>query len=175
VNLLHGEAVYLTAPTLEDFETLMPFLESMDYLRWSNLSTAYPRFTPQTLLDSMREDRKNRTGYQFVIRLQADDQPIGTCGLTQIDWHSRNARAGLGIADQGHAVDTLKVLLRYGFDEVNLHRVGAEVAGYNTEAVKAYEAVGFVVEATLREAIYRDLEYYDMLLMGVLASEWRAS
>jgi hypothetical protein len=177
MELLHGEHVYLTAPTLDALAILMPQMNSMDYLRWADLDTAYARFTTEKLLDWMRDQRKNATGYPFVIRLQADDRPVGACGLYDVNWHSRKAEVGIGIADaadrgKGFGSDAMRVLLRYGFDIVNVNRIGLRVASYNKMAIASYEKVGFVVDATLREAVYRDQKYHDILLMGILRAEW---
>ena len=55
---------------------------------------------------------------------------------------------------------------------VNLNRVWLTAIGYNTRAVRAYERVGFKHEGVLRQAILRDGEHYDGLVMGLLREEW---
>jgi RimJ/RimL family protein N-acetyltransferase len=177
MQLLHGEHIYLTAPTLDALAILMLQMNSMDYLRWADLDTAYASFTAEKLLDWMRDQRKNATGYPFVIRLQADDRPIGACGLYDVNWHSRKAEVGIGLADvadrgKSFGSDAMRVLLRYGFDIVNVNRIGLRVASYNTGAITSYEKVGFKVDATLREAVYRDRQYHDVLIMSILRAEW---
>jgi len=44
----------------------------------------------------------------------------------------------------------------------------------NVRAVRSYEHAGFVLEGRLREANYKHGKYEDVLLMGVLRSEWNA-
>jgi len=177
VKLLHGSSVYLTAPILDDLTALQPLMQSMDYQRWASTSSAYLRQTPQKLLDSFREQRQNGSAYPFVIRMQADERPIGICMLLGVNWHSRHALAAIGIVGpayrgQGLGSDAMRVLLRYGFDIVNLNRIGLKVASFNKMAIASYEKLGFVVEVTQREAVYRDGEYHDILLMGILRDEW---
>jgi RimJ/RimL family protein N-acetyltransferase len=69
----------------------------------------------------------------------------------------------------------MRVMLRYAFQELNLHRVALAVFGYNERAYKSYQKVGFQVEGTLRERLRRDGQRYDMITMGILRDEWQHS
>lgn len=75
----------------------------------------------------------------------------------------------------GYGSDAVRVLLRYAFQEMNLHRVELSVWGFNTDARRAYERCGFVVEGRRREAVFHAGRYHDDVVMGVLASEWNAT
>ena len=44
----------------------------------------------------------------------------------------------------------------------------------NVRAVRSYEKAGFVLEGRLREAVYKNGKYDDVLIMSVLRSEWMA-
>jgi diamine N-acetyltransferase len=58
---------------------------------------------------------------------------------------------------------------------MNLHRIYLRVHADNLGAIKAYQAAGFVHEGVLRQDVYRNGEYLDVLVMAVLKSEWRDS
>lgn len=70
--------------------------------------------------------------------------------------------------------DTIKITLRYGFQELNLHRISLGTFGYNTRAIRAYERIGFVHEGTLRGAMRRYGERVDTVNMGMLRKDWEA-
>lgn len=55
----------------------------------------------------------------------------------------------------------------------DLHRIYLCVFAENKRAIHAYEKVGFVHEANLREAEWRHGRWQDMLYMSVLRREWR--
>jgi RimJ/RimL family protein N-acetyltransferase len=83
----------------------------------------------------------------------------------------------VGPEHQGHGygTDAVRVLLRYGFAELGLHRVELNVIGYNVRAIAAYRKVGFVEEGRRRSAVYRSGGWHDDLKMAMLRSEWEAA
>jgi len=121
---------------------------------------------------------KSEKDLGLAIVIKDGDVHIGNCGLHQIDYQNRNAEFGIMIGEKEHwghgfAPEAAKLILRYGFDELNLHRISLEVYSHNKRAQKAYEKVGFIHEGTLREAYFRNGCYYDDLIMGILDTEWR--
>jgi RimJ/RimL family protein N-acetyltransferase len=63
--------------------------------------------------------------------------------------------------------------LRYGFEQLGLHRIELLVFDFNSTAIRVYEREGFVKEGHLREARSIGGKYWSLDLMGVLESEWR--
>ncbi len=107
-------------------------------------------------------------------------QPVGQTALVRIDWIGRMATFYLALADKknqakGYGTETVKLMLEYSFNELNLNRVQLHVAIKNTAAVKVYEKSGFIIEGTLREAMYQHGKYWDFYLMGILKSDWLSS
>jgi RimJ/RimL family protein N-acetyltransferase len=73
----------------------------------------------------------------------------------------------------GYGAEAIAIILRYGFEELGLHRVGLSVFEFNEIAISAYEKLGFREEGRLRQALKRGEVFYDAILMSVLESEWR--
>jgi UDP-4-amino-4,6-dideoxy-N-acetyl-beta-L-altrosamine N-acetyltransferase len=106
-----------------------------------------------------------------------DGTHIGNIGLDSIDWVHRQAELGIVIGEQeywsqGYGSDAIRTLLRFAFQEMNLHRVSLRVYQDNARGIRAYEKCGFRHEGCLREAIYRQGRYYDTLIMGILSHEF---
>ncbi len=104
-------------------------------------------------------------------------QPIGVTGLEGIDWINRSAELGLFIGvkslwQKGYGQKTLRLLLKHGFETLNLNRIYLRVFEKNQRGIHAYEKTGFVREGRLRQAMYRNGNYLDVLLMSVLQEEW---
>ena len=74
---------------------------------------------------------------------------------------------------KGYGSDALRLIFRYGFDELNLNRIGLNVISYNARAVRCYTRVGFQVEGSLRESVLRDGQKYDQILMSILRNEYQ--
>ena len=122
---------------------------------------------------------QGRDGYHFTICLLADDRPIGTIGLFDLDLRNGNAGLGISIGDpadtnHGFGSDALRALVGWAFDMLRLERVWLDVYDFNPRARVVYERVGFVHEGTQRHAIFRHGRFADVHRMAVLAGEWRA-
>jgi diamine N-acetyltransferase len=103
---------------------------------------------------------------------------IGSCGFHAFNWRVRSAEFGIFIGDkskwnQGYGTETVRLLLRYGFDTLNLNRIALEVYENNPGAIRAYEKAGFVHEGRKRQGMFKGGEYVDVLLMSVVHSEWQ--
>lgn len=72
----------------------------------------------------------------------------------------------------GYGSDASRVLVRYGFAEMGLHRIELEVFAFNTRAIATYAKLGFVEEGRRRQAIFHDGRWHDDVQMGLLADEW---
>ena len=112
----------------------------------------------------------------FAVRHQS--KTIGLCALTAIDTRSRHAECWIFIGEPGRRGQklgrrSLSLLLRFGFDQLNLHRIHAYVAGYNEACLRASAACGFKEEGRLRDHIYWDGTYHDAIAIGVLKRECR--
>ena len=122
---------------------------------------------------------QGKTGYHFVACLIADDRPIGTIGLFDLDLN--NGSAGLGISigaaadrGRGHGSDMLRALLDFSFGSLRLERVWLEVYDFNPGARRVYARAGFVDEGVSRHAIFREGAYRDVHRMAILRDEWAA-
>ncbi len=105
---------------------------------------------------------------------------VGNCGLFGIEWNNRAAEFGIFIGDKsvwgkGYGTDAARLVLRHGFETLNLNRIFLRVYEDNPRAMHTYEKAGFVPEGRMRQAVYRNGEYKDVLLMSTLRSEWDSS
>jgi len=115
----------------------------------------------------------------FSIHTLAEDRVIGFLDLAGFDWISRSAWVGIGIGDEaywgkGYGTDAMRILLRYAFTALNLHRVNLNVFGYNERAVRSYLKCGFVEEGRQRQLLNRGDQRWDVIYMGILKKEWEA-
>lgn len=94
------------------------------------------------------------------------------------DWYAPNRsctfRIMLGPAgrNRGLGTETVRLTLAHGFERLGLHRIELGVYTHNPRARHVYERVGFVAEGVRREAMLRDGETFDEVIMSVLAREW---
>lgn len=104
---------------------------------------------------------------------------IGNSGFFHLEWTNRCAEFGIFIGNKtvwnkGFGTEAVELILKHGFETLNLHRIYLQVYSTNPRARRSYEKAGFVPEGILREAVYRHGKYADIHIMSVLRSEWDA-
>ena len=129
--------------------------------------------------DIEKRAEKNPQSFRFSIRTLDDDKLIGGVGLWGISWTHAEAWLGISIGERdywgrGYGTEATRLILQYGFVELNLRRISLGLHAYNERARKSYEKVGFVMEGRMRGEGWRDGVHYDSLWMGILREEWLA-
>lgn len=120
-----------------------------------------------------RRDRDVRC----IICQEGQTIPVGLVSLIGIDGVHRHAEFHLVVGarsehNQGLGTAATEAMLRHGFLDLNLHRIYLYVVASNTAAIRVYEKAGLRREGTLREAAYKNGVYQDLLVMGILRSEF---
>ena len=105
-------------------------------------------------------------------------QLVGNTSFHDLDWTHRAAEVGIFIGDkrywsQGYGSEAMRLMLRYGFNDLNLHRIYLYVYADNLRGIHSYEKVGFIKEGTLRDAVFKNGRYQDVVEMSVLRPEWQ--
>jgi RimJ/RimL family protein N-acetyltransferase len=114
---------------------------------------------------------------RFTAETTADATVIGTCLLWGIDAFNQFAHLGISLlpAARGHGYgrEMVGLLCRYGFRFRNLHRIELETLATNTAMRALAESCGFALEGTQREQAWDGEGFSDIILYGLLRSEWR--
>lgn len=100
---------------------------------------------------------------------------IGCTGLHYIDFRARSAEFGIFLGTDrgtGRGKEALSMLCKYGFEELNLHKIWAEVYSGN-DSINLYHKLGFKDEGLLRDAYFHEGKYGNSIMMGLLEDEWR--
>jgi len=180
-----GKLVRLAALQRGDLPLLAAQLEDPEYLGYAQGGLLYNE-TLEDLTQQFDQDHRIPWGglealqeLSFGIHTLDSDLLIGKVELVRFDWRSQSAEVGIGIGnkafwDKGYGTDAMRVLLRYTFMELGLHRVQLDVFSFNRRAARSYEKAGFSFEGARREAIYRDGVFHDDLVMSILRQEWDA-
>ena len=178
-ELLRGEKVRLTMVKHDDIERYAQWFGSdIEMMRQLGFMPTFP----MTLADEeqwFEHALEESDLFGFAVRTLENNQLIGNVALMRINWQSRASEVGISIADpafrnSGYGTDTMRVILRFGFMEVNLNRIWLRVFSHNPRAIRSYEKVGFQHEGAIRASMARDHQYFDILIMSILRREWVA-
>jgi RimJ/RimL family protein N-acetyltransferase len=178
-NLFTGELVRLVATNPEtDAEAFARWQSDSEYMRLQDSDSFMPATSKQMQHKIEKElERDPATRFEFTIRTLSDDKPIGSIGLGGVRWNHSDTFVGIGLGDRaywgnGYGTDAMRIILRYAFTELNLHRVSLDVFSYNPRAQRSYEKAGFKVEGRQRQVMKRDGHRWDFIFMGILREEW---
>ena len=169
---LVGSRLYLSPVNVEDAPT---------YVKWLNDKTVSENLgldMKVTTLEGEKEWlKKNQNDYNFAIVLKENDELIGNCGFDEIDLIHRNARLGIFIGDEknrgnGYGKEAIKLLLEYGFNNLNLNNIMLNVYEFNKGAIKVYESLGFKKFGTRHKSYYFKGKFYDEIQMEILKEEY---
>ncbi len=176
--IIRGERVYLRPGERSDIPTFVRWFRDAETISFLGMRSPMSEAMEEQWFNSMLE-RQGKEAYHFVICLLADDRPIGTSGLFEIDYV--NGQAGIGISigekelwSQGLGTDAMSALLDFGFGQLRLERMWLEVYDFNKRAQRSYEKSGFVLEGVERHAMFRQGRFIDVHLMSMLRDEWAA-
>ena len=112
-----------------------------------------------------------------AIILKSIQELIGAIGLI-IDKRFNRAELGYWIAkeywNQGYCTEASKAISKYGFHELDLHRITATHIIRNPASGKIMEKIGMKKEGVLREHVIKWDKYEDVVSYGILRKEWEA-
>jgi RimJ/RimL family protein N-acetyltransferase len=120
-------------------------------------------------------ERPPRRHQDFEIH--ADETLIGVAYAARINMHHRHALVGITIGDRdywgrGYGRESLRLLMDYCFDALNLHRICAETFEYNTAWRELVEGMGFRKEGTAREYLCREGSFWNKHNYALLRREY---
>lgn len=131
--------------------------------------------TTQEMQKSWFEATLKKNEYNFVIWSRECDERIGTVALYDIDWVSRKCEFGrffISNEYRGRGLSTEVMFLIFGFvfNDLNMNKIHLGVFVNNEQAVSFYRKVGFEVEGTLSEHVWKNGVYRSIHLMSFLRS-----
>ncbi len=176
--MLFGNHVRLRAIEREDVPT---------FVRWFNdpeVREGLLMYTPMSRAEEERwfESRLGRDDdYLFAAEAMIEEEArwlhVGNVGLHRIDWKNRSCIFGIALGEKtywnrGFGTEAARTILRFAFEQLNLHRIELEVFAFNARAIRSYEKVGFRREGTRRQAFYQNGQYHDAHIMSILREEF---
>lgn len=173
--LFESTRIILRKMTMEDIEV---------YNRWSNdeevINNTYPNLDKYSIEDTEQFYKKvsdSNNSKTFIIEDKKTKKPIGITTLLDIDYFNSNAEYIIDIGEKeywgnGYGKEALSLMLDYAFKELNLHRIFLRVFSFNERAIKLYERLGFKHEGRMKEALFRQGNWHDIVIMGILQKEY---
>ncbi|MEP7358498.1 MAG: GNAT family protein [Anaerolineales bacterium] len=182
-SLFESERVRLAPPVADtDAAIESGWTHDLDFQRKLLISPARPVSPGQVKKKYEALEKDGDKQYYFAARTREPNGPgrlLGFAHLAWIDFMHGNAMLSLGIgapADrgQGYGGEVMGLILNYAFNELSLHRLTAGASEDNPDTIRFIERHGFQLEVRRRQAVTHDNQRWDMLMYGLLRTEWAA-
>jgi RimJ/RimL family protein N-acetyltransferase len=180
--LLTGTLVVLRALEREDLTVLHKWQNDEEIMR---LARSFPdHVISREALEAefARELKGEDTGRKaYIIEEKSARKPIGWATIRLHQFQRRMTSADVGLAlgeksawNRGYGTETSKLLLDEVFMQLNLHRAEWWTYAENNASVQLAKKLGFKEEAHLRETVFFDNQYHDLVVLGLLKHEFES-
>ena len=170
--VLHTERLTLRPYRDRDIAELVPLIGARE-VALTTLRIPHP-YTEQDAREFL-SNTKDGGEVRRAITLRADGKLIGGIGLVVNQQH-QHAELGywLGVPywGKGYATESARVLVRYGFEELHLHRIFALHFKHNPGSGRVLAKLGMRHEGCQREHVCKWDQFVDSELYGLLRQEW---
>ncbi|RLQ82414.1 GNAT family protein [Planomicrobium sp. Y74] len=179
--LLTGKLCYLRILTADDAEEMVQLLlRNREY--WAIFEPQHrdSYFTPAVQREKIRESiyqaRENRE-YSFGIFELHTHKLIGHISMYSIKrLPFLSALVGYSIDEsytgRGIATEAVRLIVAFGFEKIQLHRIEAYVSPQNTGSVRVLEKAGFMNEGLLKEFLHINGVWEDHYHYAILEKEF---
>jgi len=170
--MLRGERINLRGLEREDLARMRD---------WRNLPEFRRHFREFRELNMVNQEqwfnRISTSANDFMFMVERHDgTPLGVCGLVYVNWVIRSADISLYLGHEqiyidgpgGFAEETAKVLMKYAFENLNLHKVWTELYSFDHRKVEMFTRLGFARDAVLRDNCYEDGRYHDSYIYSYI-------
>ncbi|TCP57571.1 RimJ/RimL family protein N-acetyltransferase [Tumebacillus sp. BK434] len=176
-----GERVYIRTFEVSDAEAMTALLVK-NRAFWGQFETSrsddeYTVEYQRRNLEQMRAEWVKDRGYFFGIFLQENDRLIGDIGIHMIArGPCQSAFVGYSLDEEhngkGYATEALRLVVDFGFHDINLHRLQADAAPENPASYRVLEKAGFQREGTERKNLLINGKWQDHLQYAIINEHW---
>lgn len=160
-----------------DAESLIAIFGNPDVLRY--LSGGPPcntRVEALTTIEWMQSWFDEHNGLRWGITLHGDDTVIGTCGFHLLSRENRRCDIGYDLRPnywrQGYITEAAQGMVRWCFENLDLHRIQADCTAGNIGSERVLEKVGFTHEGMWRESCFEHGRFVNIKQYGLLRREY---
>ena len=173
--MLISENTFLRAIEVEDLETLRLWRNNIELRRFFREFSEISKINQHNWYEKVVVPKTNTLMFSILDR--KSKRLLGACGLCAIDFLRRSADLSIYIGYKGiylddiWAIESANMLIKYGFEEIGLHRLWAEVYAHDQKKQIFFEKIGFLLEGRLRDNHWSEGKWIDSLYYGLLVSD----
>ena len=170
--MLKGKYVGLRAIEESDLSQLLLWRNQPNYRRFFREYRELSQTNQRNRFDSKVLNDKSTEMFS-IVDINTGEL-LGACGLCYIDWINRNADFSIYIGkddlyiDEKYAIEAAQIMMKYGFEELNLHRLWSEIYSFDEAKKVMFDRLGFKLEGVHKETHWTEGNWCDSLFYGYI-------
>ena len=174
--MLKGKYVGLRAIEESDLSQLLLWRNQPNYRRYFREYRELSQTNQKNWFDSKVLNDKSTEMFSIVD--VNTGELLGACGLCYIDWINRNADFSIYIGkddlyiDEKYAIEAAHIMMKYGFEELNLHKLWSEIYSFDEAKKVMFDRLGFKLEGVHKEKHWTEGKWCDSLFYGYLQMKY---
>ncbi|MFN3264087.1 MAG: UDP-4-amino-4,6-dideoxy-N-acetyl-beta-L-altrosamine N-acetyltransferase, partial [Aquificaceae bacterium] len=153
--------------TEEEREMVRRWRNHPEVRRWMYTDHEISVEEHKEFVENLKRDKRN-----FYYLVCSEGKLIGVIYLNKVDLHNRNAYFGIYANPEekihGAGLILERSAISLAFEVAGLHTLKLEVIEDNERATNFYKRMGFVEEGRLREFVFKDGRWKDVIVMGMI-------
>ncbi len=155
---------------ISDSDSLVRHANNYNVAKWLTNQFPYP-YTENDAKAFIEAVASNNTSKVFAI--EVDGEAVGSIGIfPQSDIHKKSAEIGYWLSEKywgnGIISNAIENIVNYGFNTFDIVRIYARPFSTNKGSQRVLEKAGFLLEARLKNALYKNGEYLDEFIYSKL-------
>jgi [ribosomal protein S5]-alanine N-acetyltransferase len=176
--VLETERLVLRAVTADDTAAIYRIMSDPRVTRYFGQAPMAEPAEAVERIERIQAAFADQSGVRWALAPRQGGELIGSGGFWRID--KRHFRAEIGYEldpehwGQGLVTEALRAMLGFGFANMGLHSVEANIDPANVGSRRVLEKLGFVQEGYFRENywVYDEDRFSDTAAFSLLASDW---
>jgi len=161
----------------EDVEEIFKIYSDPEVARYDWFTPINTKDDALSIINHYKNEFKNKEEITWGVARKNDNKIIGYCNLGSFDDASIRSEIGYGFNreewNKGYATETIKALVKFGFEVMNFNRIEATVTFGNEASVKALKKANFVQEGILRERTIMKGKLVDDVVLSILKKDYK--
>jgi [ribosomal protein S5]-alanine N-acetyltransferase len=163
--------------SLSDAATILEIHGDPVLMKWFGMDPLADLNAAQKLIEAFAKLREAPSlGIRWAVELNASEGLVGTCGFFGWNQNWRKCSIGYVLAENaaghGYMSEALIAAIQWGWSDMNLNRIEAQVHQENGASIRLLERLGFKCEGLLRQVGYWGGKHHDLCQYSLLRQDW---
>ncbi|MGE7624971.1 GNAT family N-acetyltransferase [Viridibacillus sp. NPDC096237] len=174
--ILETERLILREITVDDTPAIFDLFSNNDVTRYYGMDSFTTTNQAKQLVEVFAKNYKENRGIRWGIEVKHHEGIVGTIGFNA--WHQKHKRAEIGYElhpnnwGKGYAREAVSKVIEYGFNFLDLERIGAIVYLENEASSTLLTKLGFEKEGILKKYMYQSGTSYDTTSFSLLKNRF---